>query len=411
MSDTMSVPVSSPAPAANETPINEAPVAAPQPLGTQSPERAPDTPRPSATEKTAQRREAIQRAFDRANQPDDKPARQRPGMGHNQPPEPMAKERQAQPPQPPQQPRPRAEHGHFASAQPPQPQDGAQPARVPSRYQPLHETAPYREPPRRFDPQAAADWHGAPESVRAATHRIVQEMGVGIQRYREHAEQFGQIADFAEMARGHNTTLRQALTNYVTMEQKLRTDLIGGLDTIVRNLGLSHEGRDITLRDVAYHILNMSPDQHRMTQTQNATQANQMQMGQVMQEMRALADSVKQMQYGAYYDRTLSVVDQFADQHPRFEELADVIKSEINLGFSLDEAYARADRLYPSAGGNGRTQAAQTRTATAQTRQVDKSIHGAPDSSLSLNGRARKGPPPTRREAIENAVRRMNGSL
>ena len=59
-------------------------------------------------------------------------------------------------------------------------------------------------------------------------------------------------------------------------------------------------------------------------------------------------------------------------QHPRFDELADLIKAELDLGFPLDVAYQRADRLRPPM-----HTAAQTRTQSAQTRKT--SISGAPD--------------------------------
>jgi hypothetical protein len=412
MSDVTVAPAATPtAPPASEVPVNESPVSAPAPISNQPPP-APEKA-PTAQERAVGRRESIERGFKRAEAAQDEKLgqRQRPGMGHNQPPSPMEKDQAP--------PRERGEHGHFAArqAEPGQPgQPGQQqPAQPRSQYAPLPETAPYREPPARFkaDPIAAADWHGAPESVRAAVTRTTKEMEQGIQHYRAAAEAFNEIADYHELASKHGTTLRTALSNYVGMETKLREDLIGGLDLIVNNLGLVAQTENgphkINLRDVAYHILNMTPEQHKLAVQANQTSAQQMQMGQLHQTVERLANTVGQMQYDATYGRTLSAVDQFAEQHPRFDELSDVIKYELNFGFSLDEAYARADRLYPAAGTNGGTHAAQTRNATAQTRQVDRSISGAPNAGLA--SRPRNGPPPTRREALESAFKRANGSL
>ena len=58
---------------------------------------------------------------------------------------------------------------------------------------------------------------------------------------------------YHEMAQQHGTTLDRALNNYVTMEQKLRQDVIGGLDIIVNNLNLT----DIRRRETrpARHLL------------------------------------------------------------------------------------------------------------------------------------------------------------
>ena len=70
-------------------------------------------------------------------------------------------------------------------------------------------------------------------------------------------------------------------------------------------------------------------------------------------------------------------------RHPRFDELGEVIEREIALGFDLDTAYRRAELLFPA------THAAQTRTTSAQTRPVDRSIHGNPDVAPS-NGASRR---------------------
>jgi hypothetical protein len=84
-----------------------------------------------------------------------------------------------------------------------------------------------------------------------------------------------------------------------------------------------------------------------------------------------------------------------------------LIENELKLGFDLETAYRRAELLHPA------THAAQTRTASAQTRppNIDRSISGAPEAGPS-NGQSRpKGPPPSRREAVQNAIRRVQGSM
>lgn len=392
----------------SEVPVNEAPVSAPTPLGPQAPEKTPEM---LQQERAVSRRESIEKAFKRAES--EKPIGERKrGMGDNNPPEPMAKEAQPKPKDAQPVERPRGERGQFAPRQPdPAQQQQPQPGEPAKQYPRLHEQAPYREPPARFagDARAAADWHGVPESVRGAVHRSMKEMEQGIQHYRPAAEEFSKISHFHDLAKQYGTDLPTALTNYVSMEQKLRSDLVGGLDIIVQNLGLHANGQPITLKDVAYHIINMTPEQHKMTQQSNQSAAIQMQMGQLHQQQQALAQAQQQMQYERHLGKTLSDVDRFADTHPRFDELADAIKQELQFGYSLEDAYARADRLYPATGRAGGTQAAQTRTHTAQTRSADKSISGAPDAGLSdrPNGKA----PPTRREAIAKAFRRAGTSL
>jgi hypothetical protein len=77
------------------------------------------------------------------------------------------------------------------------------------------------------------------------------EFGAAYQQYRGDHEKMNTIRHFDEMATQHGTTLDRALTNYVTMEQKLRQDVVGGLDVIVNNLNLrTPDGHKLTLPDI-----------------------------------------------------------------------------------------------------------------------------------------------------------------
>jgi hypothetical protein len=116
-----------------------------------------------------------------------------------------------------------------------------------------------------------------------------------------------------------------------------------------------------------------------------------------------LKQHLAQMHTQQQFVYTRSQVDQFADSHPRFDELGDLIEQELKFGFDLETAYRRAELFRPT------THAAQTRTPSAQTRPADKSISGSPDVSPS-NGASRSKKPVGRREAIQNAMR-ANGVL
>ena len=110
------------------------------------------------------------------------------------------------------------------------------------------ETAPYREPLPRMSEHAKAEWAAAPESVRGEVHRLAKEYQSAYEQYRGDHEAMQPIRHFHEMAQQHGTTLDKALTNYVSMEQKLRQDVVGGLDIIVNNLGLkTSDGQRIVL--------------------------------------------------------------------------------------------------------------------------------------------------------------------
>jgi hypothetical protein len=391
--------------------VNTNPVNSPQPVGPQAPP-APVGELEGGKGRPESRREAIQKAFDKANGEGTRPGPAKPKMGHNNPPEPTQREFNLRKPPPddmptkegPPEPAPRAEHGHFApraaqtvvgGQQVPQGTRQAPPA--------LPETAPYRDPPARMADHAKAEWAAAPESVRGEVHRMHREFGDAFQTYRGDHEAMNDIRPFHDLARQHGTTLKQALTNYVTMEQKLRADPIGGLDVIVNNLNLqTPQGQRIGLRDIAYHVLSQTPEQLKMMQAGNAQNAQSHQIGALHQKLDTLAQGFQQLQHERHYAYTSAEVNQFAQSHPRVDELGDLIAYEISLGHDLETAYRRAELLRP-------TQAAQTRTPSAQTRS--KSIHGAPSSGPSDGQRSGSDKPIGRREAIANAFKRVNGGV
>jgi hypothetical protein len=236
------------------------------------------------------------------------------------------------------------------------------------------------------------------------------EFGRAYQQYRGAAEAFQPIARFHQMAQQHGTTLEKALTNYTTIEQKLRTDPIAAIDTIVNNLGLvdPQTGQKLGLRDLAYTVLSQSPDQLRQVQMGNQQTAASHQIGALHQEIAGLKSTLQQMQYNQQFTYTKSAVDQFAQTHPRIDEEAfgNTVRQELSLGFDLPTAYRRAEAFHPA------THADQTRTTSAQTRPVDRSIHGSPDVAPS-NGASRRPAKPSGspHEAVHNALKRMNGHV
>jgi hypothetical protein len=421
MSDTNApaAPPSAPpasAPVQHEVPIDTSQTSSPSPVGDQAPDKPPPT-----------RREAIQAAFDRANKPREqtKPDATKPPpkaaeakAGHNQPPEPTEKIDLKR--RPDDQPRDR---GRFAPrAQPPadgaqqsadstqQSANGTQPSANAQTVRQLPENTPFREPPPRMSDKAKAEWHATPESVRGDMHRMHQEFGNAYSQLKPVADAFQPIARFHHMAQQHGTTLERALTNYTLMEQKLREDVVGGLDVIVNNLGLTDPNtkQRIGLRDIAYHVLSQSPEQLQQLQMGNQQTAASHQIGALHQEIQGLKNQLQQMHTQQQFSYTRAQVDQFADSHPRFDEIGTTVKQELDLGFDLETAYRRAELLAPA------TQAAQTRgnSTSAQTRPADRSISGSPGGVAASAASSRRSEKPVgRREAIENAIKRVQGGL
>jgi hypothetical protein len=405
------------APVATEVPINPDPPSSPTPIGSQAPEKP-------AADRPPTRREAIQAAFDRANKPkgelgakskteeraQPKAAEAKPG--HNNPPEETPKLNLKKRPDD----QPRGERGQFA------PRDrGNKPETAQERTEnaedmigtpekssapTLPENSPFREPPPRMAEHAKREWATAPESVRGEVHRMHNEFSTAYNQLKPAYDAFQPIARYHQMAQQHGTTLERALGNYTSMETKLRADPIGGLDVIINNLGLkTSDGQPIGLRDIAYHVLSQSPDQLRQIQIGNQQGAANQQIGALHQRLDSIENFQRQMHTQQQFVYTRSQVDVFADSHPRFDELGTLIKSELDLGFDLETAYRRAELLSPA------TRAAQNGNPAAQTRAItDRSISGSPGGVTGSNPAPRRDEKPVgRREAIQNAIRHVQG--
>jgi len=413
---------SAPAPR-QEVPINTNPVSPPNPIGSQAPP-APEGDlkgsehRPKSRAETV--RDSLQEAFKRAEektgkpvQPKAKPAEAK--AGHNNPPEETPKLNLKKRPDdqaPPEQPRDKGRFAPRSAEDTPQisgrpaentPQIGGEAAPHP----PLPKHAPFAEPLPWMAESAKRDWAVTPETVRGDIHRRHSEFNKAAQHYQGMAEAYRPIEPYRQMAQQHGTTLEAALKNYVGIETKLREDPIAGLDMIVNNLGLTdpQTKQPIGLRDIAYYVLNRTPEQLQQVQQGNMQTAAQQQIGALYQEVHGLKQALQQWQNAQQFTHVRSAVDHFAETHPRLDELGALIENEIKLGFDIETAYRRAELLQPA------THAAQTRTTSAQTRPTDKSIYGAPDVAPS-NGASRrpKDPSPNPRAAVQNALHRLNGT-
>ncbi|MEH3108986.1 MAG: hypothetical protein PGN22_02645 [Agrobacterium cavarae] len=275
------------------------------------------------------------------------------------------------------------------------------------------------EAPKRFSSDAAAttDWEKTPESVQAAVHRVQREMEDGITKYKSSHDAFEEVRPFAERAKQGGTDLKTALTTYVGMEDALRQNPVAGLNQIMQNLDLrTRDGRQLTLRDVAAHVLGQTPDQVYQQQDQTITELRQ-ELASLRQQISGVSDGFQQQQISA----TQKEVDAFAAQpeHSRFYDLMDDIafflksdKIDGNLSpiERLKEAYKLADRLNPDT--TARSSSAQASDATAasasdaerqalevQTQRGSKSINGAPSA----------GSDPARREtssSVKDSLKR-----
>jgi TolA-binding protein len=143
------------------------------------------------------------------------------------------------------------------------------------------------------------------------------------------------------MATKQGTTVKAALDRYTGMENKIRADMLGGLDEIVSN---ASNGK-LSLRDVAAHIMGQTPEQNQSQSDATIRELKQT-VARLEQQVGGVTQTITQQRENA----TLQEVTKFAEAHPRFEELAEDIGFFMQSGRAKDlsEAYTLAERLNPA---------------------------------------------------------------
>lgn len=370
------------APAAAEpnlAPISEAPANPTNPIESSGPEKAPEPVaevKPSSSVK-----EAIERA--------DAKLKAQPEVKAEVRPEAKLDAAKAEP-------KARDETGKFTQkaapdAQPSQPVEQKQAV---ASEQPKQPTA-FNEAPKRFSDDAKAAWESAPEPVRAEIHRAVKELETGITQYRDVVEP---LKPYLQMAQQHNTSLTKALDQYIGLEQALKSqnvnEKLAGIEEVFRHAGISP-------RDYAAHILGQTPDQVQSQQDATIAELRQ-EISGLKQQLGGVTQSVQTQRE----QTALQEVNKFAVDHPRFEELADIIVEEMKHGYSLQDAYDRAERLNPApVKAPAQAPVIPAQPADAHTKGT-KSISGTPSPGSSPS--AKQSPSPSIRDALKRAMARAS---
>jgi hypothetical protein len=363
------------------------------PLGQQVPDKEPEAPaeQPKKEEPAKSPREAVERALAKAKEaPVD---------------EPKAKEPLKTAEKPVEQPKPQA------NQQKPVEQGQNQPAIQPASQQQEPNAPNRQEAPQRFHDLAKQEWGNTPESVRAEVHRSLSELENGLNKYRQSHEKYEAIREYDEMATQYGTTVKDALANYTGIERLLHQDPFAALEQIVANVAAhkqwrNQDGSPVTFRDLAAHYVNMPAD--RAASRQEAV------IRQMSEQIAALTNrsaAYEQMMQQNSLRETQALIQEFAKEHPRVDELADDIALLIQSkrAATLQEAYELADRMNPSSGPLTQapeTPAAQTRTEPRPANPAGvKSIAGAPTAGS--DPRSAGKPSNSPREALQKALRKV----
>lgn len=378
--------VADPGPAPDAAPaavISEAPANFNAPLGSQIPEGDKPAAEPA---KPASLDDSIDRAIAKS------------AAKQAEPKEAAKPEAKAVEPKPDAKPTPdRGEGGKFV-AKDAKPEAAPVAPTAAKPVEPVKPSHTAEDAPARFTETAKAKWHAADPEIRGEVLRMQRELTDGFQKYKQAAERDGTLAEFHEMAAKSGTDVKSALARYVGLENLLRQDFVKGLEEICNNKGVS-------LRDVAAQVLNQTPDQTASAQDATIRELRQ-QNSRLEERLNNLEGGFKQQREQS----TLTEINKFASEHPRFDELADDIAFFMQSGRAKDlpEAYELAERLNPApakAPEPAASSAAPPVDPPVHPDKGQKSINGAPSSGSTPPGRKRSS------QSIDEALERAFSSV
>ena len=267
----------------------------------------------------------------------------------------------------------RGEDGKFASKDP---KPDAKPT----------DAQPWRETPKRFSEDGKRDWENAPDSVKAETHRAIRELESGLKEYKDRYEPLKQ---YDEIARQNNTTVKDALDRYTTLEKQLTSESPQDKWAALQKV---FDYAAINVREFAAQIAGVRPDQVSVHAEQQ------------MQQFRTRIAELEHELSGYRTEKEqnlMKTVDEFAARQPRFDELAPKVAKllESGLAENLQEAYAMADRLIPAAKQASAEVPVTPETPAAHT--PAKSVAGSPSPGSSPTTRK---PSNSIKEALQRAM-------
>lgn len=247
--------------------------------------------------------------------------------------------------------------------------------------------------PARFSPEAKQAWADAPEPVRKEVTRAIQEMEGGISKYRERASMLDGLDEVIEAANKNGKALPDVVQRYYEIDQALGQDVLGGLDMICNELGVS-------LHDVASAVLGQDANQH-VSQAQRAIAEKDAQLRKLESELKSYREEKARAERDTLSNEITTFFSENPDAEPLRAHMGRLLQQE--LANDLPEAYRIARRLY---GDDTAPLQSQAQPATppaalaAQTRKGQASISGAP-SAGSNPGTTR--PPSSARDALRKA--------
>jgi hypothetical protein len=208
--------------------------------------------------------------------------------------------------------------------------------------------------PDNFLPRAKEKWAEAPEEVRGEFYRALENFEKGKQEYQEDREFRKGIRDFEEMAKQAGVPFKDAIKNYVEIDQLVAANPVAGIQRILA-------AQNIDLVQFAQHVLGQA-QQDQANPGMAQARALQTQVQQLQQQLQQMSQMTAQQQQEAQRQQVVKSVEEtviapFKQTHDRYEELQPDIAFFLNSGKipsnlsaqqRLEEAYYMAERINPA---------------------------------------------------------------
>lgn len=273
------------------------------------------------------------------------------------------------------------------------------------------------EPPARFLPKAKEVWKATPAAVQSEVARMAQEHEQEVSQYRESHKFREELREFEELGRASNTTVKQALTNYVNIEKQFHSTPHEGFKALLTNLkmqpaqaiGAILQAYNVSPQALAMH-LQQSPETYSpLATSQQQQQPHPQQQQAPNPEIEQLKEELQAMKI---QNVTAQYIQPFIAEHPRYAELeADIaffLKSgKIPMSLSpaerLAAAYDMAERINPSSSYVERAPDESTSSRVDNDFNGNKSVKSSPGNVLEIAPSERKM---SMRELLEDELRR-----
>lgn len=194
------------------------------------------------------------------------------------------------------------------------------------------------EAPARLLPQNKELWKGVAHPIREEWVRREQEYEQERTQFQEAKTFKEELSEYDTMAKQSGTTVKDALGNYVRMEQALRNDPTSGFRALLQNMNLhptqaiGHimQAMGVTPQQLSEHMQREPHAYTGLAQPRQMPQAQQPQQRQPDPELSALKQEVQAMREERINNE---IIRPFADEYPEYyekeAEIAKVLKSGI----------------------------------------------------------------------------------